>query len=99
MLENGETPKQLLARCKYILARKENDWTESQKQRANLLFKYFPQQKAAYHHTLGFRNIYENIHKDVAKIAFEKWIEKVTELNLQEFNTVANTIKYNLENI
>ncbi len=99
VLENGETPKQLLARCKYILARKENDWTENQKQRANLLFKYFPQLKTAYHHTLSFRNIYENAQKDAAKIAFEKWIEKVNELNLQEFNTVANTVKYNLENI
>ncbi|MBK7099624.1 MAG: hypothetical protein IPH58_16585 [Sphingobacteriales bacterium] len=34
MLENGETPKQLLARCKYIFSQKQNDWTENQIQRA-----------------------------------------------------------------
>ncbi len=99
VLENGETPKQLLARCKYILARKENDWTESQQQRANLLFKYFPQLKTAYHHTLSFRNIYENAQKDSAKIEFEKWIKKANEMDLREFNTISNTVKYNLENI
>ena len=99
ILENGETPKQLLARCKYILAKKPNDWTENQTQRAQLLFKYFPQLQAAYHHTLDFRNIYENQHKPVAKIAFEKWIEKINTTEMKPFYTVANTVKYNLENI
>ena len=35
-LENGDTPKQLLARCRYILAKKSCDWTTSQKHRAAL---------------------------------------------------------------
>ena len=99
VLENGETPKQLLARCKYILTKRENDWTENQTQRAELLFKYFPQLKTAYHQTLAFRNIYENQQKQPAKIAFEKWIEKVQSEKIKEFYTVANTVKYNLDNI
>jgi transposase len=99
VLENGETPKQLLARCKYILAKKSNDWTENQAQRANLLFKHFPQLKTAYHQTLTFRNIYENLQKTTAKMAFEQWIEKVQTQQLKEFYTVANTVKYNLDNI
>jgi len=37
--ENDDTPKQLLARSRYIIAKKENEWTENQKQRAKLLFK------------------------------------------------------------
>ncbi|MBK7098694.1 MAG: transposase [Sphingobacteriales bacterium] len=99
MLENGETPKQLLARCKYILAKKQNDWTENQIQRATLLFKYFPELETAYHQTLAFRNIYENQQKASAKTAFEQWIQKVQEQALKEFYTVANTVKYNLDNI
>lgn len=99
VLENGETPKQLLARCKYILAKKPTDWTENQTQRANLLFKHFPQLQTAYQQTLAFRNIYENQQKSIAKIAFEQWIEKVQTQSLKEFNTVANTVKYNLDNI
>ena len=99
VLENGETPKQLLARCKYILAKKPTDWTENQNQRATLLFKYFPTLETAYHHSLNFRNIYENTHKNIAKIAFENWIEKINTKEMNHFYTVANTVKYNLDNI
>lgn len=99
ILENGETPKQLLSRCKYVLAKKQNDWTENQQQRAEILFKYFPQLQSAYHQTLAFRNIYENKQKQTAKIAFEQWIGKVQTEALKEFYTVANTVKNNLDNI
>ena len=30
VLENGDTQKQLLVRCRYILAKKKENWTESQ---------------------------------------------------------------------
>jgi transposase len=99
VLENGESPKQLLARSKYILAKKQNDWTENQQQRANLLFKHYPNLETAYHQTLAFRRIYENKHKTVAKTDFNDWIEKVQTKELKEFYTVANTVKHNLENI
>ena len=33
-LENGDTPKQLLARCRYIIAKKASDWTANQERRA-----------------------------------------------------------------
>ena len=41
-LSNGDTAKQLLARSRYIIAKKPNDWTDNQKQRASLLFKLYP---------------------------------------------------------
>ena len=41
-LENEDTPKQLLARCRYILAKRTSDWTESQKQRASMLINPQP---------------------------------------------------------
>ena len=40
--ENDDTPKQLLARSRYIIAKKTNDWTQNQKIRAELLFKNYP---------------------------------------------------------
>ena len=49
VLENGDTPKQLLARCRYILAKKKENWTESQVQRATMLFKRYPEIEQAYH--------------------------------------------------
>ena len=47
-LENDDTPKQLLARSRYIIAKKTNDWTENQKLRAELLFKNYPHLHQAY---------------------------------------------------
>ena len=47
-IENGDSPKQLLARCRYILAKKRVDWTESQQQRASLLFSRYTVLKMAY---------------------------------------------------
>jgi transposase len=98
-LENGDTPKQLLARCRYILAKKSCDWTTSQKQRAALLFSRYPELKKAYEHTLEFRSIYELKCQTQARERLMKWIEKTYQLKIKEFNTVSITIKYNLDNI
>jgi transposase len=99
VLKNGDTPKQLLARCRYILAKKQSNWTENQKLRAQILFEQYPVLKQAYHHTMAFRNIYENNRLDTAKEQFESWINKSLNQDIKEFNTVANSVQYNLENI
>lgn len=99
ILENGDTPKQLLARCRYILAKKKENWTLSQQQRASILFKKYPELESAYHQILAFRNIYEDTKKASAEIRFNNWIKDVAEKEMTIFNTVANTVKNNLENI
>ena len=99
VLENGDTPKQLLARCRYILAKKKEDWTPSQQQRASILFKKYPHLEHAYHQTLAFRNIYEDRNRASAKTRFENWIKEILDKEIKEFFTVANTVKNNLENI
>jgi transposase len=40
--DNGDTLKQLLARSRYILAKKEKDWTENQSIRAAILYEKYP---------------------------------------------------------
>lgn len=97
--DNEDTPKQLLARCRYILAKKPDQWTENQQIRAQLLFDNYPLLHKAYKHTLEFRNIYEETNKDIAKQKFTNWIEKTKELNMTVFNTAANSINYHLETI
>lgn len=99
ILENGDTPKQLLARCRYILAKKKTDWTESQQQRAGILFKRYPEIEHAYHQTMAFRNIYEDKSIQSAKTKFINWINEVMEKESKEFYTVAHTVKHNLDNI
>jgi len=91
-LSNGDTPKQLLARSRYIIAKKPNQWTPNQKQRAELLFKKYPQIEKAYKHTLEFRSIYGFTDKLRAKEHFTKWIEDTFENKLETFFTTANTV-------
>lgn len=98
-LSNGDTPKQLLARSRYIIAKKPHQWTENQNKRAKLLFKKYPQLEVAYKHTQEFRNIYELSDKLMAKERFEKWIEDTFESKLETFYTSANTLKANFTNI
>ena len=98
-LSNGDTPKQLLARSRYIIAKKPNDWTSNQKQRANLLFALYPELKKAYEHTLEFRSIYENTSQIKATQQFEKWIQKTFEHKIETFYTTASTVKANFQNI
>lgn len=98
-LLNGDTPKQLLARCRYIIAKKPKDWTKSQQLRAEILFKQYPDLEGAYKHVLEFRSIYELWDKEEAGKRFINWINKTNELKIKEFNTVANTVKNNFCNI
>ena len=51
-LENGDTPKQLLARSRRLLYKKPSSWKPSQETRAGILFKIYPDIKQAYYLTL-----------------------------------------------
>jgi len=99
ILSNGDTKKQLLARSRYILAKKKKDWTENQKQRATLLFNLYPCIEKAYKHTLEFRSIYEQKCKINAQKRFENWFEDTQELGFKDFNTATNSIKYHFKTI
>jgi transposase len=97
--ENGDTPKQLLARSRYILAKKEYQWTENQTERANILFREYPALETAYHEVLAFRNIYEEKSREQAKMKLEKWLTKIHDNEMEDFYSVANTVQNNFENI
>ena len=49
VFENGDSRKQLLARSIYLLYKKESLWTESQRVRAGILFREYPDIKKAYY--------------------------------------------------
>ena len=97
--ENGDTLKQLLARSRYILAKKQKDWTDNQAKRAVILYEKYPELQKAYNHCMELRNIYETTSKTKAEQQLNEWFEKTTELKLEQFYTAANSIKYNKENI
>lgn len=99
VFSNGDTPKQLLARSKFILNKKPFEWTDSQKLRAKILFDNFPVLQKAYEHIIDFRAIYDTKFKNIAKIEFDKWINKTLEFKNNEFNSVCYSVEYHMENI
>ena len=99
VLSNGDTIKKLLARSRYIIAKKPGDWTENQRQRATLLFNLFPFIEKAYKHTLEFRSIYEEKCKIKAKRRIENWFENTLKLGVKNFNIAVNSIKHHFNNI
>jgi len=97
--DNGDSPKQLLARSRYILAKKEKNWTDNQKQRADILYREYPQLEKAYKHCMQLRNIYESKSKIIAEELLNQWIKDTEKLGIEQFNTAAKSIIYNKENI
>jgi transposase len=99
ILPNGDTVKELLVRCRYLLYRYEDDWTLNQSKRAAILFEKYPCLRQAYRLCLAFRNIYKNLSKEKALLQFIQWKQDVAKTQIDEFNTAVNSIEYHLENI
>jgi len=99
VLSNGDTLKQLLVRCRLLLYKYEENWSENQKQRAALLFSKYPLLEKAYHSIIQFRNIYKNTQREHAKKQFTDWINEIQKTEISEFITVSNSIDYHLETI
>jgi transposase len=94
---NGDTEKQLLARGRYLLFKPSTKWTESQRERAEILFKKYPELKKGHDLTMMFREIFESSKtQEKAKERMERWFEKVSESNLKQLISAANTVQQNL---
>ena len=69
ILANGDTRKQLLIRSRYLLFKSADKWTQSQKERAAILFELYPKLKNAYGLSHSLRMIFaKNTVKDVARV-------------------------------
>lgn len=96
VLENGDTLKQLLVRSRYLLFKHENKWTPSQYQRAEILFRYYPDLKKAYDLCRELSSIYEKTNdKGLAFTRLARWYDKVEKAGFKTFNTLSKTIQNN----
>lgn len=91
---NGDTKKQLLARSRHLLFKTSGKWTNSQKERAEILFREYPELKKAYELSMMLRSVYEynQTGKD-AKEDLDKWYQKVEEKNIDSFTRASETIR------
>lgn len=93
-LENGDTRKQLLARSRYILSKRKDNWSGSQILRAEILFKLYPQLEQAYELSQQLGEIYHRVKdKGVGFTKLARWYDKVEKAGFKSFNTVARTIQ------
>lgn len=100
VLENGDSLKQLLARSRYLLFKPECKWTQSQVQRANLLFAKYPDIKETYDLSMELGRIYYTTkEKGVAYTKLAKWYDKVERSGYKSFNVIAKSISEHYINI
>lgn len=91
--DNGDTKKQLLARSRYLLFKSPDKWSQSQKQRAKILFAQYPDIHKAFSLTHQLRLIFSlTKNKPVAYTKLAKWYNDVTESGFTAFNTISATI-------
>lgn len=91
-LENGDTLKELLARGRYALFKSPEKWTASQHQRADMLFRLYPDLKEAYWLSQNLRAIFNKRSvKDAARLNLARWYDRVAESGFKSFNTIAAT--------
>jgi transposase len=85
-LKNEETHRQLLARSQYLLYKKQDQWSNSQKQRAQLLFNLYPDIEKGYKRICEFRAWYaieniitpeNNTSIQAVKNQLEQWYKRV----------------------
>ena len=80
--------------CIYLLYKKESLWTESQRVRAGILFREYPDIKKAYYFSMRLGLIYHQCrHKDVALTRLARWYDEVDKSGFLVFGRVARSIQ------
>ena len=109
--ENGDTRRQLLARSRHIVLQHFSKWSESQRIRAEILFREYPFLKQAYDVSMELVQLYNGIKitkdgsvnkkniKGIALLKLAKWYNRVELLNCKFFNSVIKTMKNNYATI
>ena len=92
-LSNGDTLKELLARGRYALFKSPEKWTDSQRQRIDLMFSLYLDLKEAYWLSQHLRAIFSNKKStaDTARLNLARWYNRVAESGFKSFNTIAAT--------
>lgn len=98
--ENGDTRKELLARSRYLLFKSGEKWTASQRQRAEILFREYPDVETAYGLSHSLRMIFsKNTIKDAARLSMARWYNKVEQAGFHSFNVIAATFYEHYDDI
>jgi len=95
---NGDSRKQLLAQSRHLLYKSSFHWTESQKERAQILFSEYPDLCQAYQLTETLRYVYHKKNsKEIAMLKLARWYQEVEKSGFKSFAILLKTftIHYN----
>jgi transposase len=91
--ENGDTPRQLLARSRYFLFKSSSSWTETQKARATILFREYPDMQRAYELSQTLKKLYDkHMTRDVATVLLRQWCEDCESSGIPEMQDAAASV-------
>lgn len=98
---NGDTRVELPTRSRYLLMVSADKWTESQKQRAAILFENHPRIRQAYSLAHSLRMRYSKRHDDpiLGYESIRLWIKEARDSAIEAFATVADTMEDKFSNV
>ena len=99
-LLNEDTPRQLLARCRYPLMKYESQINDvNQEFRLRIAFYRYPELHRAYKHAQKLRDIYLDKNGDTAEQKLDSWVATTFKYGHETFESAANSIKWHKNNI
>ena len=100
VFKNGDTRRQLLARSRHIVMKHFSKWTDSQRRRAEILFREYPAIEEAYRVSMKLTEIFNSkSSRGEALTKLARWYEEVEKLNCKYFNSVIQTMQNNYATI
>lgn len=92
--ENGDTCKQLLAHGRMVVMKHPSRWTDSQRKRAGILFREYPDIEQAHKASTALTDIYnEKIsNKGIALARLARWYDRISKLNCKYFKRVIDSM-------
>ena len=92
--ENGDTPRELLARSRYILFIPHGRWTDRQRERAAILFRMYPTIARAYALSQDLKHLYDApLTRAEAAIRLKAWCIACDDTGISSMADAAATVR------
>jgi transposase len=101
ILDNGDTGVELLTRSRGLLRVSRNNWSDTQKIRAGLLFSLYPKIKEAYNLVDSLRNVFrmKTLDSVNARNRLHEWYQKVAGCSLREVKSARDAVRFKEEEV
>jgi transposase len=101
ILDNGDTGVELLTRSRGLLRVSRNNWSDTQKIRAGLLFSLYPKIKEAYNLVDSLRNVFrmKTLDRVNARNRLHEWYKKVAGCSLREVKSARDAVRFKEEEV